>query len=404
MRNKRVKKKGPKKVRQSIWTRESGIDWMLVLIVAILLVFGLIMLYSASSFTSQEKFHSSSWFVKRQLISTVIGIAAMFAMTFFPLRFLRKLAVPAYILGILAMFLVLSPLGLESLGARRWIDLKFITMQPAEILKIAIILTLAWYITKFIRNLDNWRVYVVGFAIYAIGCILTLFVTDDLGTTIILFGMGFIMLLLGSPHVRYSVITALVAVVAVVGVVLIKPTKRVRVEAWLDLEKYSNDISYQITQALTAIGSGGFFGKGLGKSTQKMGFVPESENDMIFSIICEELGIMGGIILIVLVVLLLWRMKKIYDRTKDTFGRLLVAGVASHIALQTFVNIAVVSSLIPNTGVPLPFISYGGTAVIFLLAEIGMVLAVGRLKEEDPDKKRQEYLKKDRERSVIYFQ
>lgn len=404
MGNKRVKKRGPKPVRQSIWTRESGIDWLLVLIVAVLLVFGLIMLYSASSYNSQLKFHTSSWYVKRQLINTVIGIAAMFGVSFIPLGFFKRIAIPSYILSIIAMLLVLTPLGIESLGARRWIDLKVVTMQPAEILKIAIILMLSLFIAKFTRNLDNWRVYVTGFVIYAFGCILTLFITDDLGTTIIIFGMGFVMLLLGTPYIRYSVITALVAIAAVVGVVLIKPTKRVRVEAWLDLDKYSDGIGYQITQALTAIGSGGFFGKGLGKSTQKMGFVPESENDMIFSIICEELGILGGIILIVLVVLLIWRMKKIYDRTKDTFARLLVAGVASHIAIQTFVNIAVVTSLIPNTGVPLPFVSYGGTAVIFLLAEIGMVLGVGRLKEEDPDTKRQEYLKKDRERSVIYFQ
>ena len=404
MGNKRIKKRGPKPVRQSIWTRESGIDWLLVLIVAVLLVFGLIMLYSASSYNSQLKFHTSSWYVKRQLINTMIGIAAMFGVSFIPLGFFKRIAIPSYILAIIAMILVLTPLGIENLGARRWIDLKVVTMQPAEILKIAIILMLSLFIAKFTRNLDNWRVYVTGFVIYAFGCILTLFITDDLGTTIIIFGMGFVMLLLGTPYIRYSVITALVAIAAVVGVVLIKPTKRVRVEAWLDLDKYSDGIGYQITQALTAIGSGGFFGKGLGKSTQKMGFVPESENDMIFSIICEELGILGGIILIVLVVLLIWRMKKIYDRTKDTFARLLVAGVASHIAIQTFVNIAVVSSLIPNTGVPLPFVSYGGTAVIFLLAEIGMVLGVGRLKEEDPDTKRQEYLKKDRERSVIYFQ
>ena len=401
---KRIKQRRPKPVRPSIWTRESGIDWLLVLIVIVLLVFGLIMLYSASAYNSQITFGTSGWYVKKQLLSTLIGIAAMFGVSFIPIKIWRVAAVPSYILAMIAMLLVLSPIGIENLGARRWLDLKFISMQPAEILKIAIILTLSLYIAKFIRHLDNWRVYIVGFAIYLIGCGLTLFVTDDLGTTIIIFGMGFIMLLLGTPRVRYSVITALVAIAGVVGIILIKPTKKVRVDAWLHLDQYADDLGYQITQALTAIGSGGVFGKGLGKGTQKMGFVPESENDMIFSILCEELGIIGGIIFILLVVLLIWRMKKIYDRTKDTFARLVVAGVASHIALQTFVNIAVVTSLIPNTGVPLPFVSYGGTATVFLLAEIGMVLGVGRLKEEDPEAKRKEYLKKDREKSVIYFQ
>ena len=225
-----------------------------------------------------------------------------------------------------------------------------------------------------------------------------------LGTTIIIFAMGIVMLLVASPRVRYILITVGVALAAVIGIILIKPNKRVRVESWLHLEQYSDGIGYQITQALYAIGSGGIFGKGLGKSTQKMGFVPESENDMIFSIVCEELGIIGGIILILLVVLLVWRMKKIYDRTKDIFGRVVVAGVATHIAVQTFVNIAVVSNLIPNTGVPLPFISYGGTAVVFLLAEVGLVLAIGRMKEEDPVDKRNEYYQRDKERGVIYFQ
>ncbi|MDO4530043.1 MAG: FtsW/RodA/SpoVE family cell cycle protein, partial [Lachnospiraceae bacterium] len=200
------------------------------------------------------------------------------------------------------------------------------------------------------------------------------------------------------------VITIVVALAAVVGVILIKPNKLVRVKAWMHLDQYSDDIGYQITQALYAIGSGGIFGKGLGKSTQKMGFVPESENDMIFSIICEELGIIGGIILILLIVLLIWRMKKIYDKTDDIFGKVMVAGVATHIAMQTFVNIGVVSNLLPNTGVPLPFMSYGGTAILFLLAEIGIVLAVGRVKQKDPVDKRKEYYRRDKERGVIYFQ
>ena len=377
---------------------------MMVLIVIVLLIFGLIMLYSASSYNSQLKFGTSSWYVRRQIIATILGIGGMFAVAYIPVKVWKKLAAPIYILGVIAVLLILSPLGETNLGASRWLNLKFISMQPTEILKIGLILVMALFISKFLKFLEDWRIYVIAFAFCLVACALAMFITDDLGTTIIIFAMGIVMLLVASPRVRYILITVGVALAAVIGIILIKPNKRVRVESWLHLEQYSDGIGYQITQALYAIGSGGIFGKGLGKSTQKMGFVPESENDMIFSIVCEELGIIGGIILILLVVLLVWRMKKIYDRTKDIFGRVVVAGVATHIAVQTFVNIAVVSNLIPNTGVPLPFISYGGTAVVFLLAEVGLVLAIGRMKEEDPVDKRNEYYQRDKERGVIYFQ
>ena len=378
---------------------------MLVLIVVILLVFGLIMLYSASSYNSQIKFGSSAWYLKKQLLSTLAGIVAMFVVAFIPLGFWRKIAIPLYLLAVISIFLILTPLGGEEInGAKRWLSLGPVSIQPAEIMKIAIIVGMAYFISKFVRYLDDWRMYAIGFLICAVGCGLTLFITDDLGTAIIMFAMGFVMLLISCPKVLYLLLTAGISLGAVIGVILIKPNKMVRVQAWLHLDQYSDDIGYQITQALYAVGSGGIFGKGLGKSTQKMGFVPESENDMIFSIICEELGIIGGILLIVLIVLLIWRMKKIYDKTTDTFSRVVVAGVATHIAVQTFVNIAVVTNLIPNTGVPLPFMSYGGTAILFLLAEIGMVLAVGRARQEDPARKRQEYYRRDKEKGVIYFQ
>lgn len=382
----------------------SGIDWLLVLIVVILLVFGLIMLYSASSYNSQLKFGSSSWYVRRQLIATGLGIVLMFGVAFIPLKVWKKASFFLYIAGVASVILVLTPIGEEYLGARRWLNLGFINMQPAELLKIAVILVTAAFASKFARFMDNWKIYVVGISFTVLSCILTMVITDDLGTTIIIFAMGIVMMLVVSPKIRYILITVAFAAAGVVGIILLKPNKMVRFEAWRNLEQYSDDIGYQITQALYAIGSGGIFGKGLGKSTQKMGFVPESQNDMIFSIICEELGIIGGILLIVLVVLLIWRMKKVYDNTNDIFGKIVVAGVSTHIAVQTFVNIGVVTNLLPNTGVPLPFISYGGTAVAFLLIEVGMVLAVGRAKEEDPEKKRQEYYQRDKERGVIYFQ
>ena len=247
----------------------SGIDWMLVLIVVVLLIFGLIMLYSASSYNSQIKFGTSAWYVKKQIFSTLIGLVGMFVIAFVPVNFWRKAAIPLYILGVISVLLILTPLGGEEInGAKRWLDLKVISVQPAEILKIALVAAMAFFIAKFIKYLDDWRIYVIGFSICLIACALTLFVTDDLGTAIIIFAMGFVMMLVAAPRVLYLIITIVVALAAVVGVILIKPNKLVRVKAWMHLDQYSDDIGYQITQALYAIGSGGIFGKGLGKSTQ----------------------------------------------------------------------------------------------------------------------------------------
>ncbi len=384
--------------------RFGKIDIGIVVITFVLVVFGLIMLYSASSYNSQIKFGSSSWFLRRQLFYSVGGFLLMMIISFIPYKMWRYGAIPIYLLGVVSVLLVMSGLGIESNGARRWLDIKIATVQPAEILKLGIILLLAAFLTRFMSFLDDWRIYVLGFFIYASGCALTLFVTDDLGTAIIIFAIGFIMMLVSCPKLKYLIITAAASLVAVAGVILLKENKRVRFDAWLNLDKYSDGIGYQITQALYAIGSGGLIGKGLGRSTQKMGFVPESQNDMIFSIVCEELGVIGGVFLLVLIGILIWRMKKIYDRTEDTFGRLVVAGVATHIAIQTFVNMAVVTNILPNTGVPLPFISYGGTAIIFLLAEIGIVLSIGRIREAEPRDLRQEYYDQLKQRDASYFQ
>ena len=383
---------------------KGSIDWVLVMIVLALLVFGLVMLYSASSYEASIKFHNPSYYVVKQLISTVIGLVVMAVVALIPHKFFEKIAILVYLVAVAAMILVKTPLGLEANGAYRWIDLKFITVQPSEIMKVALVLVLAMLLSRYVNYLGDIKMYLIVMGLCVVAVALTVFITDDLGTGIIMFAMGFIMIFVASKKIRYLIITLVVFLAGGVSYVLLRSTKRVRVQAWLNLEKYADDIGYQITQALYAIGSGGLLGKGLGKSTQKLGFVPESENDMIFSIICEELGIIGGIILIALVALLLWRMKKIFDSAADLYGKVVVAGVAAHIAIQTFLNIAVVTNLLPNTGVPLPFISYGGTAVIFLLIEIGLVLSVSRVHAPTVEEKRMSYYEKDREREASYYQ
>ena len=383
---------------------KGSIDWMLVMIVLALLVFGLVMLYSASSYEASIKFHNPSYYVVKQLISTVIGLVVMAVVALIPHKFFEKIAILVYLVAVAAMILVKTPLGLEANGAYRWIDLKIVTVQPSEIMKVALVLVLAMLLSRYVNYLGDIKMYLIVMGLCVVAVALTVFITDDLGTGIIMFAMGFIMIFVASKKIRYLIITLVVFLAGGVSYVLLRSTKRVRVQAWLNLDKYADDIGYQITQALYAIGSGGLLGKGLGKSTQKLGFVPESENDMIFSIICEELGIIGGIILIALVALLLWRMKKIFDSAADLYGKVVVAGVAAHIAIQTFLNIAVVTNLLPNTGVPLPFISYGGTAVIFLLIEIGLVLSVSRVHAPTVEEKRMSYYEKDREREASYYQ
>ncbi len=383
---------------------KGSIDWMLVMIVLALLVFGLVMLYSASSYEASIKFHNPSYYVVKQLISTVIGLVVMVVVALIPHKFFEKIAIIAYFIAVVAMVLVKTPLGFEANGAYRWLDLKIITVQPSEIMKVALILVLAMLLSRYVNLLGDIKMYLIVMGLCVVAVALTVFITDDLGTGIIMFMMGFVMIFVASKKIRYLIVTLVVFFAGGIGYVLLRSTKRVRVQAWLNLEKYADDIGYQITQALYAIGSGGLLGKGLGKSTQKLGFVPESENDMIFSIICEELGIIGGIILLALVALLLWRMKKIFDNAADLYGKIVVAGVSAHIAIQTFLNIAVVTNLLPNTGVPLPFISYGGTAVIFLLIEIGLVLSVSRVHAPTVEEKRMSYYEQDREREASYYQ
>ena len=361
--------------------KKNRVDWVMLIVVALLVGFGLLMVYSASSYEAQIKWDSALYFVKKQAIAVVIGLVGLAAAALIPVDFWKsRVSYIVYILAFGATLMVLSPIGIESNGARRWIDLKVMTLQPAEFLKVGVILVTAALIVRFRKKLGT----VLGFILAVLPVLAAAFivatVTDDLGTAMIIFAMGIIMIFIAAPKRKYVV--ALVAVIVAAGLVFVfsKSYRLTRIKAWLNLEAYADSDGYQPLQALYAIASGGLTGKGLGKSTQKLGFIPESENDMIFSIICEELGVLGGIGLMVLIIFLLWRMYRIYRSTDDMFSKLVVAGVIGHIGTQTFLNTGVVSSLLPNTGVPLPFISYGGSSIMMLLIEIGLVVSVSRRK------------------------
>lgn len=347
--------------------------------VVILLLFGLVMLYSTTSYNAQIKYGDSMWFVRKQILAMGIGIAAAIVATFIPTKVWKTgISTVLYLISVAMVFLVLTPLGIESNGARRWFELASFSVQPAELVKCGLILFMAMFISKYKEVLSNLRAYILGIIFPTIGAAVIGVVTKDLGSAIIVFGIGIIMLLVVVPKTRFIWATLVIAAGGAAALVLTSPFRMERIYAWLDVEKYAGDESYQIMQSLYAIASGGFLGKGLGKGTQKLGFVPESQNDMIYSIVVEELGIMGGLLLLALILLLLWKLMELYKESEDTFGKMLIVGVVSHIGIQTFINTAVVTGLIPNTGVPLPFISYGGSQVIVILIEIGLVMSVAR--------------------------
>ena len=361
-------------------------DYTMLFIVVFLMLFGLVMLYSTSSYEANIKFEDSAFYFRKQAVASAIGIAVMLAIMLIDYHLVQRFAFIAYVVSLVLILLVLTPLGYEAGGARRWLNLGM-SLQPAEVAKLALIIFFASIVCKYSDRIKEKKGFfiVLAFAIPHAFCVLT--ITQNLSSAIIIFSIVFMMLFVATPQYKEYVIIALAALaLATILVLLVKydiiPTSMsyrfARIKAWLDPESYAASKGFQTLQALYAIGSGDIFGKGLGESIQKLGYLPEAQNDMIFSIICEELGLFGAIAIILLFVLLIWRFMVIANNAQDMFGALLVVGVMAHISIQVILNIAVVTNAIPNTGITLPFISYGGSSIVFLLAEMGLVLSVSR--------------------------
>ena len=376
-----------KKAKRRKEQSEYFFDYCLLFIVLFLLGFGLIMIYSASSYAAFEEFGDAAHYLKRQAIASVLGLIAMIVVANIPYHFWERFALLGYLLSAVLIVLVLSPLGVESHKARRWIAIPGtgFNIQPAEVAKLCMILFLTVLVCKMgksIRTLKGF-IFMVLAPLPIAGMIYL--ITDNLSSAIIVMGISILMVFVASPDYKKFIILGLIVVaMAALAIYLVTSTDLVggfrsgRILAWLDPESDAQDKGFQTLQALYAIGSGGIWGKGLGQSMQKLSFLPEAQNDMIFSIICEELGLFGAVAIIVMFVLLIWRMMIIANNAPDLFGAMLVVGVIGHIAIQAILNIAVVTNTIPNTGISLPFISYGGSSVIFLLIEIGLVLSVAK--------------------------
>ncbi len=365
---------------------EYYIDYSLVFVILFLVAFGLVMLYSTSSYEANLDFGDSAYYFKHQLGPTLIGLVAMTVMSYFPYRVLARLAMPVY-LAAAALLILLIPFGKNINGATRWLIIMGVSIQPAEVAKVATIIFTATMIVKLKKSLMTAKGFGAALLFPAILAAMVYVITRNLSSAVIIMGITMIMLFVSTPGYRRYIIAA-VAVLGLVAVLVIiiansdqtsgMNYRFERVLAWLDPTAHASGKGFQTLQALYAIGSGGVFGKGLGESMQKMGFIPEAQNDMIFSIICEELGLFGAIAVMLMFLLLIWRLMIIANNAPDMFGALLVIGVMGHVAIQVILNIAVVTNTIPNTGITLPFISYGGSAVIIQLAEIGIALNVAR--------------------------
>ncbi|QNM05579.1 cell division protein FtsW [Qiania dongpingensis] len=361
-------------------------DYGLLAVIIFLCCFGLIMVYSSSSYAAQIKTGDSLFYLKKQGFALILGIICMFLVSKIDYHKFAKLAVLAYILAFVLMILVnFTPLGIEYNGKKRWFGFGSTSLfQAAEAVKVALILSLASLVNKFSKKIDMWKVQLLIFAIQA--PLIYLVLDNNLSSGIILFGIVFLVLFVASrKKARFIIAVAAVAAAAVFITVfsdkiielhILKEYQLERILVWKNPTAYALEGGHQVLQGLYAIGSGGLFGKGLGESMQKLGFVPEAQNDMIFSIICEELGLFGAICVILLFLFMIWRFVVIANNAPDLFGAMLVVGIMSHIALQVILNIAVVTNTIPNTGITLPFISYGGTSVVFLMMEMGAALSV----------------------------
>lgn len=345
--------------------------------VAALLALGLVMLYSASMTQEGERF------LIKQSIFAAIGLVACIVAAAIDYRWLRKLVWPGLIIAC-ALLAFTALKGREVNGAKRWLELPGFNLQPSEIAKVVVIVMLAHYASLYRdRMKEFWRGIAIPGALA--GCALVLVLAGkDFGTTLLLGLVTWLVLLIAGARPLYLVPLGLAGFAVICALLMGNENRRTRIDAWIHPEKYERTISYQQLQAKMAVGVGGWNGVGLGNSRQKTGFVPEHHTDFIFSIIGEELGLRATLGLLLAYGLLCWCGFNIAWRASDLFGQLLVIGITFLIGVQVFINVGVVTMVLPNKGLPLPFISYGGSNLVVLLASAGLVLSVARRAHDKP--------------------
>lgn len=352
----------------------------LLFITLILLVFGLVILSSAGIVEGQKKFGSSYYYLNKQILFGILpGLLLFFLFSRIDYRFWRKISLLVLFVSLLLMIAVFVPdIGIGLKGANRWVSVWNVSFQPAEFLKLAMVIYLAAWFGSRDERIKNWSYSTAPFFIVISFAGLLLAMQPDVGTlaVVILIALG--VYFAAGSSMKYLLAVVAIFLVAIAGLIFIEPYRLNRIKTFFDPTLDPRGISYQLNQSLIAIGSGGLFGNGFGESTQKLGFLPEVVNDSIFAVVVEELGFVGAMVLVGLFVFLGHTLISIARNTSDKFGRLVVVGMSIWVIGQAFINMAAISGLVPLTGIPLPFVSHGGTAVMTLLAGLGIVSNIAK--------------------------
>ncbi len=355
-----------------------GVNWLLLSAVAALVIIGLVFVYSASMYSAQKDFGNKYYFLTKQLVGALVGVVALAAMIFIPLDKAKKFALPMYIISLILLALVFVPgIGIENYGAKRWIGTGGFSVQPSEIAKFAFVLLAAKYMSDNSDKMKKFRglltVALMGVAI----CILVI-LEPNMSITMCVALVMLAMLFIGGVKIKHLALCILPLVVLVPVLIAIEPYRLARLMAYLDPWASPKGEGYQLIQSFYALGSGGWFGVGLFNSRQKFDFLPFAESDFIFAVIGEEIGFIGSVLVLGLFILLIYCGIKIAKKAVSRFECYLAAGISCVIAIQTLLNIAVVTGTIPPTGLPLPFISSGGSSLVVFMASVGILLNIDR--------------------------
>ena len=365
--------------KKRIRAERNGIDLTFLFLVLILLSIGLIMMFSASYASSYYETGDSFYYIKRQLLFAVVGVVMMLAIANIDYHILHRFAFLIYAGTLFLLVVVLIVPTRED--AKRWINLGFTTFQPSELAKFAIVLIFAHLISVNYERMKNPRYGVWPFLVLLGVVVMLMLLEPHLSGTILIVSIGVVMMFVGGTDLKWFMLGGVLIGVAIIAAVLIPgvvPYAMDRLQYWIDPWSDPQNKGFQTIQSLYAIGSGGLMGVGIGNSRQKHLYLPEPHNDFVFSVVCEELGFIGATLIILLFVLLIWRGYVVAMRCRDRVGSMLAVGLTTQVGVQTVLNIAVVSNTIPNSGISLPFFSYGGTALVMLLCEMGVILSVSR--------------------------
>ncbi len=376
----RTKKKNKNKISRNTFYVTGASDKTIFGVVGILTLLGVLMIASAGIVYADVRFGDPYFFFKRQMIGVVLGFVGLFVFSYIDYHLYRKWALVIFVGALFLLFLVLLPgIGAEAYGANRWIGIGPMSFQPAEVMKLALILYVsAWCAGKGKKIITDFQNGLISFlSIVGLACVLIL-MQPDVGTTIMLGAIAVGIFYLAGARLSHIAMIGGLGVVALVGLIVAAPYRMARFTAFIHPEADLQGTGYQIQQALIAIGSGGIFGVGLGHSMQKGLYLPEPVGDSIYAIIAEELGVLGTIGIVILFVLFAWRGLKIAANAPDIFGKLVAGGITIWIIGQAIMNIAAIIALMPLTGIPLPFISYGGTSIVFTLVSVGILLNISK--------------------------